>query len=265
MLHLKVMNMYFEYKNRKIFYNIEGSGPVILFLHGLGGNSNNWLYQRKYFKKTWTVISLDLPGHGKSEGVEISFKEYSNVLYELCNHLKLKSVTICGLSKGARVGIDFAIQYPRFISSLIVVNAFPYLEPADRKERLEVYDLLSLQDKGKTWADTLLRAMGVEDNDAIVRGFHQSLQMIHPTHIQRLFAELVDYDQRPYLSNIACPALIIRGENDYFVPEKYVREFEKHLRNVTFVELKNSGHLPYLEQPTSFNVTVEAFLNHALD
>jgi pimeloyl-ACP methyl ester carboxylesterase len=163
------------------------------------------------------------------------------------------------------VGIDFAIQYPRFVSSLIVVNAFPYLEPADRKERLEVYDLLSLQDKGKTWADTLLRAMGVEDNDAIVRGFHQSLQTIHPTHIQRLFAELVDYDQRPYLSNIACPALIIRGENDYFVPEKYVREFEKHLRNVTFVELKNSGHLPYLEQPTSFNVTVEAFLNHALD
>ncbi|OJE41092.1 alpha/beta hydrolase [Bacillus proteolyticus] len=257
--------MYFEYNNRKVFYNIEGSGPVILFLHGLGGNSNNWLYQRQYFKKSWTVVSIDLPGHGKSEGLEISFKEYSNVLYELCNYLKLQKVVICGLSKGARVGIDFSIQYPSFVSSLIVVNAFPYLEPIDKKKRLEVYDLLSLHDNGKTWADTLLKAMGVEGNEGIVRGFYQSLQSINTVHIQRLFAELVDYDQRLFLSNISCPALIIRGRNDDFVPEKYVRVFEKYLKNTTFIEFKNSGHLPYLEQPTSFNITVETFLYHALN
>ncbi|HGH7177080.1 TPA: alpha/beta fold hydrolase [Bacillus wiedmannii] len=257
--------MYFEYKNRKISYNIEGSGPVMLLLHGLGGNANNWLYQRQYFKENWTVISLDLPGHGKSEGLEIPFKEYKNVLYELYSYLKLQKIVICGLSKGARVGIDFAIQYPGVVASLIVVNAFPYLEPENRKERIEVYDLLSLHDNGKTWADTLLKAMGVADNEVIVRGFYQSLQSINSVHIQRLFAELVDYDQRPFLSNISCPTLIIRGENDDFVPEKYVREFERHLKNTTFIELKNSGHLPYLEQPTSFNMTVETFFNHALN
>ncbi|MFY0163681.1 alpha/beta hydrolase [Bacillus anthracis] len=256
--------MYFEYKNRKVFYNIEGSGPVILFLHGLGGNANNWLYQRQYFKEKWTVISLDLPGHGKSEGLEINFKEYVNVLYKLCKYLKLQKVVICGLSKGARVGIDFAIQYPDFVSSLIIVNAFPYLEPEDRKKRLEVYDLLSLHDNGKKWADTLLEEMGVASNEVIVRGFYQSLQSINPVHIQRLFAELVDYDQRPLLLNISCSTLIIRGENDDFVPEKYVREFERRLKNTTFIEFKNSGHLPYLEQPSSFNMTVEKFLNHVI-
>ncbi|MGN4946217.1 alpha/beta fold hydrolase [Bacillus cereus group sp. MYBK104-1] len=257
--------MYFEYKNRKVFYNIEGSGPVILFLHGLGGNANNWLYQRQYFKGKWTVISLDLPGHGKSEGLEINFKEYVNVLYKLCKYLKLQKVVICGLSKGARVGIDFAIQYPDFVSSLIIVNAFPYLEPEDRKKRLEVYDLLSLHDNGKKWADTLLEEMGVASNEVIVRGFYQSLQSINPVHIQRLFAELVDYDQRPLLLNISCSTLIIRGENDDFVPEKYVREFERRLKNTTFIEFKNSGHLPYLEQPSSFNMTVEKFLNHVIN
>ncbi|HDR4440019.1 TPA: alpha/beta hydrolase [Bacillus cereus] len=257
--------MYFEYKNRKVFYNIEGSGPVILFLHGLGGNANNWLYQRQYFKEKWKVISLDLPGHGKSEGLEINFKEYVNVLYELCKYLKLQKVVICGLSKGARVGIDFAIQYPDFVSSLIIVNAFPYLGPEDRKKRLEVYDLLSLHDNGKKWADTLLEEMGVASNEVIVRGFYQSLQSINPVHIQRLFAELVDYDQRPLLLNISCSTLIIRGENDDFVPEKYVREFERRLKNTTFIEFKNSGHLPYLEQPSSFNMTVEKFLNHVIN
>lgn len=211
------------------------------------------------------MISLDLPGHGKSEGLEINFKEYVNVLYELCKYLKLQKVVICGLSKGARVGIDFAIQYPDFVSSLIIVNAFPYLEPEDRKKRLEVYDLLSLHDNGKKWADTLLEEMGVASNEVIVRGFYQSLQSINPVHIQRLFAELVDYDQRPLLLNISCSTLIIRGENDDFVPEKYVREFERRLKNTTFIEFKNSGHLPYLEQPSSFNMTVEKFLNHVIN
>ena len=204
-------------------------------------------------------------GHGKSEGLEINFKEYVNVLYELCKYLKLQKVVICGLSKGARVGIDFAIQYPDFVSSLIIVNAFPYLEPEDRKKRLEVYDLLSLHDNGKKWADTLLEEMGVASNEVIVRGFYQSLQSINPVHIQRLFAELVDYDQRPLLLNISCSTLIIRGENDDFVPEKYVREFERRLKNTTFIEFKNSGHLPYLEQPSSFNMTVEKFLNHVIN
>lgn len=140
---------------------------------------------------------------------------------------------------------------------------FPIWSLKIEKKRLAVYDLLSLHDNGKTWADTLLKAMGVANNEVIVRGFYQSLQSIHPMHIQRLFAELVDYDQRPFLSNVLCPALIIRGRNDDFVPEKYVREFEKYLKNITFIEFKNSGHLPYLEQPTSFNVTVETFLNCA--
>lgn len=167
--------------------------------------------------------------------------------------------------KRARVGIDFAIQYPDFVSSLIIVNAFPYLEPEDRKKRLEVYDLLSLHDNGKKWADTLLEEMGVASNEVIVRGFYQSLQSINPVHIQRLFAELVDYDQRPLLLNISCSTLIIRGENDDFVPEKYVREFERRLKNTTFIEFKNSGHLPYLEQPSSFNMTVEKFLNHVIN
>ncbi|MEH6944722.1 alpha/beta fold hydrolase [Bacillus sp. JJ722] len=253
--------MHFTYENRNIFYNVEGDGPVILFLHGLGGNANNWYYQRKYFASNWTVISLDLPGHGRSEGEDIHFKEYPNVVLTLINYLKLESVVICGLSKGARVGIDLASQYPDLVSALIIINAFAHLEPVDRKERIEVYDLLSLNDQGKTWADTLLKEMGVAENETIVRGFHHSVRSLNPAHIQRLFSELVDYDQRQYLSNIKCPVLLIRGINDHFVPESYMREFKQYLSYSTFVELENCGHLPYLEQPEQFNQIVEEFID----
>lgn len=256
-----MINVHFIYEGRTIFYNMEGKGPVLLFLHGLGGNANNWFYQRKYFSRNWTVVSIDLPGHGRSEGEDIGFKEYSNVVRALLNYLKLESVIVCGLSKGARVGIDLAYHDPDLVSALIIVNAFAHLEPKDRKERIEIYDLLSHNDQGKTWADTLLKEMGVADNETIVRGFHHSLRSLNPAHIQRLFSELVDYDQRQYLTNITCPTLIVRGVNDHFVPESYVREFAQYLTNSTFVEMENSGHLPYLEQPEQFNRTVEKFLD----
>ncbi|MGX4668106.1 alpha/beta fold hydrolase [Cerasibacillus sp. JNUCC 74] len=256
--------MYFIYDGRKIFYHVEGSGPVIIFLHGLGGNANNWFYQRKYFSEKWTVISIDLPGHGRSQGDEIDFKQYFDVVHSLVDHLKLKSIIVCGLSKGARIGIDLASYYPNLVSDLIIINAFTHLEPEDRKKRIEVYDLLSLHDQGKTWANTLLREMGVADNETIVRGFHHSLRSLNPAHIQRLFSELADYDQRQYLSSITCPVLIVRGVNDHFVPESYMREIDQYLTNSAFVEIANSGHLPYLEQPEQFNQIVEEFLESVI-
>jgi sigma-B regulation protein RsbQ len=256
--------MYFVYEERKVSYHIEGNGPAVLFLHGLGGNANNWYYQRKYFSKKWTVISLDLPGHGDSEGEEIGFKDYYKVVRALLNYLELESVVICGLSKGSRVGIDLAAHFPNLVSGLIIINAFAHLERDDRKERLEVYDLLSIDDKGKTWADKLLKEMGVEDNKTIVRGFHHSLISINPSHIQRLFLELVDYDQRPYFPRITCPILLVRGRKDDFVPEKYMREFDQSLTNSTYIEMKDSGHLPYLEQPEQFNQLVEGFLEEVV-
>ena len=50
--------MFFTWNDRRIHFVDEGSGPALLFLHGLGGNADNWLNQRRVFERTRRVLSL---------------------------------------------------------------------------------------------------------------------------------------------------------------------------------------------------------------
>jgi sigma-B regulation protein RsbQ len=70
----------------------------------------------------------------------------------------------------------------------------------------------------QTWAPQLTDTMGVARYPVIARGFMKSTFTIDPEHIQRIFLELIDYEQRPTLPLIAAKTLLIRGNLDKFVP-----------------------------------------------
>lgn len=252
--------MKFSYGNESIFYHKEGQGPALLFLHGLGGNANNWIYQRQYFQANYTVISMDLPGHGQSEGSSIGFRQYWKVVAALMEHLNIKSCTVCGLSKGARVGVDLAEHRPDMVDDLIMVNSFMHLRPDDKNERMNIYGLLDLDDGGEQWANILLREMGVLDNPSIVRGFKNSLKTINRKHVQQMFYEIAGVDQREILKGLECPVMVIRGVKDRFVPEFYANEIKELVKHSEVVVMEQCGHLPYLESPSEFNHIVEQFL-----
>jgi sigma-B regulation protein RsbQ len=252
--------MIFEWDNRRIHVVDEGSGPALLFLHGLGGNADNWLHQRRFFLRTHRVLSLDLPGHGRSQGREVGFRDYWHVIEALLDTVGVTSAAICGLSTGARAGLAFAARRPERVSRLVVVNAFMHLKPEDETRRLALYDLLAEDDGARLWAKRLLDSMGVADHPAIVRGFLKSLDAIDPAHIRSLFRELIAHDQRPELEKIACPVLLVRGERDGFVPPYCVEELQRILPNSQIVRMPDRGHLPYLEDPAGFNRIASDFI-----
>jgi sigma-B regulation protein RsbQ len=203
---------------------------------------------------------MDLPGHGQSEGSNIGFMQYWKVVAALMEHLNLKSCTICGLSKGARVAVDLAEHRPEMVNALIMVNSFMHLRPDDKMERMNIYGLLDLDDGGEHWANILLREMGVMDKPSIVRGFKNSLKTMNRKHVQRLFYELANVDQRDILKSLDCPVMIIRGVKDHFVPEYYAQEIKEIVKHSEIVVMEQCGHLPYLEVPSEFNRNVELFL-----
>ena len=69
--------MMVSWRDETLHYTDDGSGDVVLFLHGLGGNANNWLHQRTSVSRHHRVITFDLPGHGRSSGRSIGFDEYA--------------------------------------------------------------------------------------------------------------------------------------------------------------------------------------------
>lgn len=251
---------WFPYNGRKIHYIDEGAGAPLLFVHGLGGNAENWLRQRADFSTTHRVITPDLPGHGRSDGHGVPFSAYWEYLLALCDHLGIESVSICGLSKGARAALMLACRRPHRIRNLIVVNAFTHLKDEDASKRRRLYDRILDPDEGRAWADALLKEMGVLQHRAIVSGFRQSLSKIDRRHIWQRFQELVAYDQRPELAGIDCRVLLVKGGKDLFIPDYCMDEMRSLIPRSTLVRLPECGHLPYLESPVDFNAIVRSFL-----
>ena len=252
--------MIFDWRDETIHYVDEGNGPVLVLLHGLGGNAENWLLQRRHFSATHRVLSLDLPGHGRSTGRSVSFADYAQVIEAMLDHAGVARATLCGLSKGARTGIGFAARHPHRIAGMVIVNAFLHLEADDRTRRLALYDLLLEEDGLERWADQLLNLMGVEGHPAIVRGFHRSLESLDPAHIRGIFRQQIDWDQRPDLQHISCPVLVVQGMRDGFIPGYCADDMLDGLRDGRRVVL-DTGHLPYLEAPAVFNRVLSDFLS----
>ncbi|KDR38381.1 alpha/beta hydrolase [Caballeronia glathei] len=252
--------MYMPWESHRIHYTDEGQGSPLVLLHGLGGRASNWTYQRQHFAVRQRVICLELPGHGASEGREVKFSAYWTVLAALLDHLDIEAADLCGLSKGARVGLDLAARMPTRVRRLVVVNAFAHLEQQDRLERTRLYAMLGQPGGSQLWANQLIALMGVQDHPAIANGFRRAALQLNATHIQSIFNELIEYDQRPLLPQVMAPTMLVRGMHDGFVPEYCVEEMHRFIPYSSVVHLEDAGHLPYLEQPGAFNDHLASFL-----
>jgi pimeloyl-ACP methyl ester carboxylesterase len=102
-----------------------GSGPVVVLIHGVGMAQAVWAPQIKALSKTFTVVTYDLWGHGKSlKAPEHSgLDQFAQQLKDLLVFLKLDQVCVVGHSMGALVALDFALNWPEICKSVVALNA----------------------------------------------------------------------------------------------------------------------------------------------
>src|SRR3954453_17727739 len=103
----------------------EGDGDPIVFVHGLGGQWQNWLENIPRAAQERRVIALDLPGHGLSPmpRKEITISGYGRTVNALCEQLGLGVVELVGNSMGGYIAAEMAIQFPQRVDRLILVSA----------------------------------------------------------------------------------------------------------------------------------------------
>jgi pimeloyl-ACP methyl ester carboxylesterase len=102
-----------------------GSGPPLLFVHGLGGCWQNWLENLPHFARDHRVIAVDLPGFGASQmpAAAISVGGYARTLDRLCDALALDAAAVVGNSMGGFVAAELAIAHPQRVERLVLVSA----------------------------------------------------------------------------------------------------------------------------------------------
>jgi pimeloyl-ACP methyl ester carboxylesterase len=255
-----------------------GSGPPIVFVHGLSGSWQNWLEQLPVFARDHRAVAFDLPGFGASEmpADEISIAGYARFVDALFDVLSIDSAAVVGNSMGGFIGAELAIRFPARVERLVLVSAAGLTVEHQRHERGLVV-LKTLDRRLAAYAAWL-----GSKSEALARR-PRARRMIFGLVAHRpdllpapLIAEqirgsgkpgfvpaldaLTKYPIRDRLPEIACPTLIVWGTEDLLVPVRDADDFARLIPNSRKVVWSRTGHMAMLERPAAFNRLLAAFL-----
>ena len=128
--------MIFQYKNSAIFYETFGQGSAIVLFHGFLESSTMWKSLIPQLSKNNFVITIDFPGHGKSDIISEthSMELMAEIADEILKHLKISSATFIGHSMGGYVSLAYAEMFPEKVEKLILLNSTPIADSEEKKE-----------------------------------------------------------------------------------------------------------------------------------
>jgi len=255
-----------------------GSGPPVVFIHGLSGSWQNWLEQLPVFARDHRVIAFDLPGFGSSEMPEdkVSIPGYGRWVDALFAELGVDAAAVVGNSMGGFIGAEVAIQFPQRVERLVLISAAGLtIENQIPGAILSALRLVNTQLGGYTgWLASRSEALTrrPRSRELIFKIVAESPSKLpaplvaeqirgsgKPGFVPALDA-LTKYPIRDRLGEIACPTLIVWGTNDKLVPARDADEFERLIPNSRKVVWSDTGHVAMLERPAAFNRLLAAFL-----
>ncbi|MCP4420856.1 MAG: 2-succinyl-6-hydroxy-2,4-cyclohexadiene-1-carboxylate synthase [Chloroflexi bacterium] len=255
-------------------HGLNQAAPHLLLLHGFTGSSNSWVAHIPTFATHFSVITLDILGHGRSASPaapnRYAMPQIANDIIALLNGLQIDRTGLLGYSMGGRLALYLACHYPHRFSHLILESSSPGLateaEQIARRQRdgaladwienegieafVNRWEALPLWVSQKHLTDDVrqqLRQQRLQNNPV---GLANSLRGMGTGAQPSLWQQL------PMLE---LPALLLAGALD----GKFVTINEQMgalLPNGRLQIIPNAGHTVHLERPERFETAVIEFL-----
>jgi pimeloyl-ACP methyl ester carboxylesterase len=239
--------------------DIDNKKKTILLMHGSGLSHIVWsLHEQFYTSQGFNVFSVDIPGHGNSEGPSLnSIEKISDWIKSLIIKLNIEKIIIIGHSQGGLVGIDFASRYPELIEKLVLV-ANSYKMPVNQ-------DLIELAEAGDEKAVLLMMKWAYEGSKAFIGGNPVKKIINSARDIREVLA--VDLNACTNYKNgenaikkINCPTLCIFGDLDKMVPVKAGVKMSEQIKNSETKIISDCGHMLIFEKAFEMRKLVKNFI-----
>lgn len=231
-----------------------GSCCHVIFLHGLGGDRNQWLNLLPV-DFPFQMIVPDMPGHGHNNRIPdsgYSFNSLANEVKDIMDEKPGQQYILAGISMGAGIALCLAHKYPDRISKAILVrpawlnNPFP--------ENLDLLYRLGLKWTGSSTEDTrqwLLKdkdyVLMKKESEACARSVEGQLKRPDPVLAARTLTEMCsDAPLRKIddIESIRVPMLIIGSEKDHLHPLQIARQLYQWLPEASFAQIASRYHSP---------------------
>ena len=249
-----------------IAYRAVGSGPTVLFLHGLGGSRTAWEPQLEALLDEFRCVAWDMPGYGESDPIDpLTFEAIADAAVGLLDALSVDRAHVVGLSFGGQQALHLALRHPNRVDRLVLADTSARFgaDGTDPDEWMRLR--LAPLDAGQIPADMAAPVIdaitapgftGRERNRTI-----DAFGRIPPDGFRAAVRCLPTHDVADRLHEIEARTLVIVGERDDETPIPYAEALAAGVPHSELLVIPGVGHLTPAEAPAAFNAAVRTFLN----
>jgi pimeloyl-ACP methyl ester carboxylesterase len=262
----------------EIYYEIHGEGQPILLIPGLGLDNTYYRLGEPLIRENFQTILVDPRGIGKSQkdDVEYTAELWADDYAALLDAINIKKAHILGSSLGGTVALAMGVRHPNKVASLIIAGGFSELTRsvemnyALRKKMIpklgmgeEMAEFMGLWIMTREFIDS-------EDGQKVLEASKKNVQQNSPDLYIRFLDSILLLGRRvpggevpkltKQLNTIKCPTLVLCADNDHFIPSSLSHLIADNITGSIYEEIKNGGHIPFIEKPRESVQCVLKFL-----
>jgi pimeloyl-ACP methyl ester carboxylesterase len=261
--------------NCDFYYELHGSGPPLVFIHGESHGTELFDEQIPHFARTHQCLVYDRRGHGRSQLAPYGYSLWNQThdLTCLLDHLGIGAAIAVAVAMSTTIGVSFALQSPERVKALVLcswyeLDGYPLLEHRRQTHSMSFADLHVamfevLQRRGRRALVDYLDSPGLlpifpQNNPAARKKIVELFASHQPDHYLKSAEFYTSMPNlRVQLDGIRCPLLGICGTDD---PSPDRPELVAHLRNFRQVWIEGARRFTMMEYPQAFNAALEEFI-----
>jgi pimeloyl-ACP methyl ester carboxylesterase len=254
-----------------IHYEVTGSGPAIVFAHGLGGNHLSWWQQVAHFSPRYTCVTFAHRGFAPSSAIPggPDPADYAGDLAALIEQLALGDARLVAQSMGGWTAVEYALRRTGKLKALVLAATTGSIDPRRLREpersRLEAW----MRDSERARADLVKRGIHVAAG-ARMAAEQPALHLLY-RHIDDMNAQLDKEAIRARLgasrtrapeelAAAGCPILLVSGHEDVVMPPFAAGAIAAVVPGARAAHIRDAGHSAYFERAGVFNRLLDEFL-----
>ncbi|MFC3226867.1 alpha/beta fold hydrolase [Marinibaculum pumilum] len=248
-------------------FKSEGQGPLLLFLHGIGGNRTLFDPQLAHFgARGWRAMAWDGPGYGDSPApARFDWAELAAAVPRLLDSLQMDQTVLVGHSMGGMLAQEVAARHGDRLRGLVLSGTSPSFGPASGDWQAKfLAERLAPLDAGRSMAHLapeLMRNMVAKGADPAAEAAATAAMAAVPEATYRgMLSMLTVFDRRDALAALSMPVLVLAGSADRVAPPVVMKRMAAAIPGSRYVVIEGAGHISNLERPAAFNAALEAFL-----
>lgn len=254
-----------------ISYPHASSTEWLLMIHGAGGSTRTWKRQIESLNQHFNLLVVDLPGHGenakkKDRDTAYTFERISSRLWELVDHLRLKSIHILGVSLGAIIALDMEIRQPHRVKSLVLAGAIVRLDnklKAIASVSLSLAKIIGYRAFYKMAAFIALPRANHKTSRQVFLRESKALSIEEFRKWTEMYRSLNYTLKELYNKTTVAPRLLLMGEQDHLFlgpALEYIKERADGLLKV----IPKCGHVVNIERAQEFNEHCVVFIQELI-